>query len=154
MNDQSHDDNNWLHAAIISCPQCQNHLYRVDHSPFYDSYFLYCDTCANRVEVDLYDPIFVAITNQLTELGQMNYATRMAAIEERLQPCSCGGNFRHNTARRCHICFALVLDGELDVDLWPATYGINVDEREPTDEETAQAEAFDAQHVRREHIWR
>jgi hypothetical protein len=143
-----------LNAVIIPCPQCQSQLYRVDHSPFYDSYFLYCDTCANRAEVDFYDPVFLAITNELTERGHLDYATRMAAIEARLRPCSCGGHFRHDAARRCHICLAPVLSGELDVDLWPEVYGINVDERDPTGEEAAQAEAFDTQHIRREHIWK
>jgi hypothetical protein len=39
-------------------------------------------------------------------------------------------------------------------DLWPAYYDINVDERDPTEEEEARAAAFEEAHVRRDNIWR
>jgi hypothetical protein len=152
MTDQTSDDN-WLNATIITCPHCKSQLYRVDHSPFYDAYFLYCDACANRVEIGFYDPVFTAITDELTEQGRLDYTSRMAIIEARLRPCACGGHFRHDAARRCHICLTPVISGESDVDLWSEIYGINVDERDPTDEEAAQAEAFDSKHVYRENIW-
>jgi len=42
---------NWLHGEQVECSNCHQQLYRVDHSPFYDEHFLYCDSCPMRVEV-------------------------------------------------------------------------------------------------------
>jgi hypothetical protein len=35
---------------------CHEQLYRVDHSPFYDCYFLYCDHCPMLADISFYDP--------------------------------------------------------------------------------------------------
>ena len=60
MSDESAADT-WLNAAIVICPQCDVQLYRVDRSPMADEWMLYCDQCANRVEVSYYDPITLAL---------------------------------------------------------------------------------------------
>jgi hypothetical protein len=84
------EDVNWLHGERIECPQCHQPLYRVDHSPFYDEDFLYCDQCPIHVEVSRYDPAYDQVVRTLPP-GH-DYATRMRAIEARLKPCSCGGH--------------------------------------------------------------
>ena len=144
---------NWLHVERISCPQCHELLFRVDHSPFYDSFFFYCEQCANRVEVGLYDPIYETLSNQITEQKGTTLAL-MRAIEQHLRPCECGGRFRYDAPLRCHRCLAEVVVNSPGVDLWPGYYDVNVDERDPTDEEIALVEEFEANHLRRNDVWR
>lgn len=86
-------DDNWLHAEVFPCPTCQQALYRVDRSPFYDDYRLYCDQCANSVEVSYYDSVTMAFANQIRDEGTLDPGwpqTRavLRLIEQRLKPCS------------------------------------------------------------------
>lgn len=152
MGDKSQNDN-WLRAGTLSCPRCCISLYRVDHSPMYDEHFLYCDSCANRVEVSYYDPVYSELYQGCSNQEAGLYATLMAAIEERLRPCGCGGRFKHDAPRRCHNCLAAVIVDEPSVDLWPAFYGIDVDGRDPTSEECEMAEQFAQSHILKTDIW-
>src|SRR5215212_7463474 len=114
------NDANLLHAQVIECPRCRTALYQVDHSPFYDEYFLYCDQCANHVEVSYYDPVMQAIDAEVkTQHGALDHAALMSEIEQRLRPCTCGGHFRSNAARRCYHCRTEIIIGASGVDLWP-----------------------------------
>lgn len=42
MSDDAADDN-WFNANVFPCPHCGAQLFRVDRSPMYDAYHLYCD---------------------------------------------------------------------------------------------------------------
>jgi hypothetical protein len=152
MSDETTADN-WLNAAIIICPQCDVQLYRLDRSPMADEWMLYCDQCANRVEVSYYDSITLALDKAIPP-GDDHYHVLSTQIEDHLKPCDCGGTFRFNAARRCYHCLnPLIIDGA-GIDLWPAYYDINVDECDPTEEEEARVAAFEEAHVRRTDIWR
>lgn len=155
MADESLDDN-WLHGSIIACPHCQHRLYRVDHSPFADDWQLYCDGCANRVEVSYYDPVVDDIRMQVSIQTEQSavaaLVAQLTAIEARLKPCSCGGHYRYDAPRRCHVCLSDVIIGEPDVDLWPGYFGII--EREPTPEEVVLFEQFASKHIRSGDIWK
>jgi len=153
MSDNNNQDN-WLRASLITCPNCHQQLYRVDHSPFDDNHHLYCDKCSNSVEVEFYDPVVMAMHKQVSDQDKVDYTKLMSAIEERLEPCSCGGNFRHNAPRRCHFCLSEVIIDESGVDLWPAYFDLDIDERDPTEDESARANEFLATHVRSGDIWK
>jgi hypothetical protein len=152
MNSETPQDN-WLGAAHIECPHCHEPLYRVDHSPLADDWQLYCDICANCVVVSFYDPVVVSIQGALPAQDRWDYHHLMAAIEQRLRPCSCGGHYRHDAARRCCRCLTPVITNESDVDLWPTVYGLDVEARDPTAEEIGLVEWFEARHVRRGSLW-
>jgi len=155
MADEDPDDN-WLHSRIITCPHCQHQLYRVDRSPFADDWQIYCDRCANRVEVSYYDPVVDAVRAAIAIQAEQSAAAalmaQLTAIEARLKPCSCGGRYRYDAPRRCHLCLGNVLIGEPDVDLWPGYFGII--EREPTPEEVELFEQFASKHIRSGDIWK
>lgn len=150
--DASHPEN-WLHAEHILCPACQEPLFRVDHSPMADDWLLYCEQCANRVEVSFYDPVATALFDALITQQHRPASDLMQAIEQRLKPCHCGGRYRHDAPRRCHRCLAEVLTDAAGVDLWPGYYDVDVDEREPTEEEIALVGRFEANHLRRTDLW-
>src|SRR5690349_7695854 len=74
---QLNEETNWLHGERIACPSCQQPLYRVDHSPFYDEHLLYCDRCPIRVEVSFYDPVYHHLTQTLSRDGGEKYTALM-----------------------------------------------------------------------------
>ncbi|HEX6121736.1 MAG TPA: hypothetical protein VFY89_01185 [Ktedonobacterales bacterium] len=147
---------NWLDARSLACPHCQTALYAVIRSPLYDEWQLYCDRCANRVEIRYDDPIAQRLGDELSaRSGASAHRTiaHLRAIETRLKPCSCGGRYHHDSPRRCHACHGVVLAEASDTDLWHAVYGIDADERDLTAEEAATAAHFEATHIRRADIW-
>jgi hypothetical protein len=107
-------DDNWLNGQQLRCPECGEELYLIDHSPFYDGYYLYCDRCPKRVDVSIYDPV-------MRDAPSVSYSELMAWIECRLRPCDCGGSFRHDAPRRCHQCGTVLsgVDPADGVDVWP-----------------------------------
>lgn len=136
----------WLEPESIACPSCSASLFRVGHSPFYDSWFLYCDRCPRRAEVSFYDPV-------VSQLGDIPATDRFHEIERRLRPCSCGGQYQFLAPRRCTTCAAIVLgDGE-SVDLWPGFLS-GPQDREPTESEQNAVDDFEATHVQRGSLWR
>lgn len=153
MNDDINDEN-WLHADTIKCPYCAQNLYRVDHSPMLDNHTLYCSKCANSVEVSFYDPIYSAVYQTMLCRGVVQYREFMQEIEQRLKPCSCGGLFKHDAARRCYNCGYEVIKNETGVDLLPDFFGIDIGERDPSEEEMNLVYSFEAKHIRRENIWK
>ncbi|HEY7358234.1 MAG TPA: hypothetical protein VH590_17255 [Ktedonobacterales bacterium] len=70
-----------------------------------------------------------------------------------MRPCDCGGRFRYDAPLRCHRCLAEVIANSPEVDLWPGYYDVDVDERDPTDEEVALVEEFETNHLRRSDVW-
>ncbi len=158
--EQSED---WLCGRIISCPHYYTPLYRVNQSPFNDGRVFYCDSCANRAEVSYYDPmVFDPGAMRSRDRADLPLTPSSAAgaerqklmeIEAKLKPCDCGGRYRHDAARRCHVCLGEVITEEPDVDLWPVCFGIDPFQRELTAEEVMQCEQFARTHIRRNDIW-
>ena len=163
MEDTAADDLD-LRAARLGCPHCGEDLFRVDHSPLYDDHLFYCDRCANRVEFSVFDPVYVDIVGEESDshTGQdasghasvVEVDASMRAVEARLKPCACGGQFRHDAPRRCHVCRGEVVAGEPDVDLWPGFCDLDEDTGEPPAEQIQRIEAFEREHIRRGDIWR
>lgn len=111
------EDSNWLHSAKVVCPACGQALHRVDHSPFYDEDFLYCDRCPIHVEVSFYDPVYDALARDFPRFTDAFRRT----VEARLKLCTCGGTFRYDAARRCLACHAPVIVNdprEIDLGFW------------------------------------
>jgi hypothetical protein len=135
----------WLEPRSITCPSCSADLFRVDHSPFYDAWFLYCDHCPRRAEVTFYDPA-------ISELGALGTDDRFREIEKRLRPCSCGGHYLFLAPRRCTTCATVVLEGGDSADLWPGCYSIPED-RDPTAAELNCVAQFEARHIQRANLW-
>lgn len=152
MTDDS--DDNWLHYEVIVCPTCQTRLGRVDHSPFSDDWTLYCDGCANRVEVGFYDPVVDELEKTLPPHTERSDDTLLQAIEHRLRACDCGGHYCHDAPRRCYHCNTIVIRDEPWVDLGPHIYDFMPEYRDPTPEEHAQYDAWERAHVRRDDFWR
>lgn len=141
-------DDNWLNGEEVICPVCREHLYRVDHSPLLDCYFLYCDGCPMRVDVSYYDSTFIAIEDALRD-RYGTHSTLMDALEARLRPCDCGGQFRDAAPRRCHRCSAILtaISAPSGVDVWPAWW------TDETDTGALEVE-FTARYFREEDLWK
>ncbi|GIH07115.1 hypothetical protein Rhe02_51820 [Rhizocola hellebori] len=140
MTSDQDEDDNWLNGAYLTCAGCQEQLYRVDHSPFYDCYFLYCDRCPMRVDVSYYDPVLESITAD-------GYEHLMLAIASRLNPCECGGRFSDTAPRRCYRCHTILdIDPPSGIDIWPAVWPDN-DEPSPAEQEIAD------RLTRSENLW-
>ncbi|MFD6661529.1 hypothetical protein ACFWDK_04040 [Micromonospora chalcea] len=141
-------DDNWLNGEEITCSECHERLYRLDHSPLLDCYFLYCDSCPMRVDVSYYDSICIAIADALPVQSE-RYSALMGALEARLRRCGCGGRFRDSAPRRCHRCSAVLtaISAPSGVDVWPGWW---------TDEaDTASLEEeFTARYFRTEDLWK
>lgn len=143
-------DENWLRAAVVHCPSCNAKLFRVDHSPFYDCWLLYCDCCPTAVEISYYDSRIASLRSQLNE--DFDGGKLLEGIEKGLNLCTCGGSFRVTSPRRCFQCATIVLN-ESGADLSPYT-GCENEDRDPTAEEQARYEAFEERFVRKSNLWR
>ncbi|MDA0587679.1 MAG: hypothetical protein O2820_05300 [Planctomycetota bacterium] len=146
MSDDS--DDNWLNASVINCPSCAEKLFRVDHSSFYDEWHLPCGACAKWAEVSSCDPRAAELRSNVGN----EFEHLIAAIEESLKPCTCGGRFNHAAARRCFKCGSVVV-AELGVDVSIYT-GCENEDRDPTDEEQSRFDRFEAEFARRTNLWR
>ena len=149
------EEENWLHGKQIECPNCHQWLYCVDHSPFYDEYFWYCNRCPIHVEISYYDPVVRQVEQQVRQASEARqgewFVTFVRALEERLKPCRCGGSFRRDAPRRCFTCHAPVIsDITISVDLYPGW--MNYDS-EPDASSEVQAEHWTAQFTRTKDIW-
>lgn len=150
-------DHNWLHAGTFPCPSCRQALFRVDHSPMSDDYLLYCDQCANCVEVSYYDSVTLGIAKRIREEGTLapgweQARAELRLIEGRLKSCSCGGRYRYDAARRCPYCLAPVLVDESWAELWPGYFWVEGDD-DPTPEQTEQVGAYLDAHKRESDLW-
>jgi hypothetical protein len=143
------DDDNWLDAAVIACPMCGVRLFRVIHSPFCNDHRLYCDRCPRAIEIGYYDASYGRI---VSKLGQG--ATReqiMATMEPLLKACKCGGRYRDASPRHCFSCGAVVPEA-VTHDLSPYT-GCGDSNRDPSAEEQAAYDRFDAAFIGRQDLW-
>jgi predicted nucleic acid-binding Zn ribbon protein len=136
------DTHNWLHAEHLRCPACYADLWRVDHSPFYDEAFFYCDTCPRHAEVSYYDPQY--------RDAAADEIIRIHEVEAHLKPCVCGGHFRFAAARRCPTCWTpVIVEDPAGIDLF--YWEPFLDEDAPELEPAAQK----IQHLARtDDLWR
>lgn len=142
-------DDNWLNAAHFECPHCGEKLYRVDHSPFSDDYQLYCERCPRSVSVVKWTSEFLIIRELATKNGQVTRNNLMKLVEERLQPCDCGGTFRDDAPRRCYQCGEIVISNMPDVDIYPY-----LPEEEFTETQEIRFAEFEEKFHRHENIWK
>ena len=142
-------DDNWLEAEVVACPGCGEQLFAVLHSPMCDDHRLYCDRCPRAVEVSYYDPVLRREVDQLP--AEHSWEQVMAAIEPLLRPCRCGGRFRGLAPRHCFRCGAEV-PAAAGKDLSPYT-GCEDADRDPTPEEQAAFDRFEAEYIRRKRLW-
>jgi hypothetical protein len=124
-------------------------LYRVMHSPFCYDHRLYCDSCPCAIEISYYDPVYKQVTNRLRP-GR-TWKQIMAAVEPLLRPCRCGGRFRGTVPRHCFACGAVVSEA-WNHDLYPYI-GCEDADRDPTAEEDAEYNRFEAAYIRRTDLW-
>jgi hypothetical protein len=138
-------DDEWLNPGFVACPSCGIRLFRVDHSPFYDEWWLYCTRCPRHAEVSYYAPIVAKLRRD----GAIE-----SRIEALLRPCTCGGTFSFAASRRCPSCSSVVLAAESGADIFPEVFGAPAGpDGEPSEQQTAEAEAFERNFVRREDLW-
>jgi hypothetical protein len=120
-----------------------------------DDWLLYCERCANRVEVNKYAPLLLEWRRSTQIRDYSIFRAEMDFIEERLRPCSCGGHFRANAPRRCPYCLTEIITGVYGVDLWPVYYRVEEDEVDHlTDEQIAIVGQFEETHIRRDGLWK
>ena len=147
------EEENWLRGERTECAVCHQALYRVDHSPFYDEYFLYCTQCPIHAEVSLYDPVYQQVSQSL--VTGHNAMALMRAVEARLNPCACGGTFRHDAPRRCLTCHApVIVDDPAGVDLFFWHEAMMPDGPDLRDDELDEFEARMAPFARTTDLWR
>lgn len=142
----SGDGDNWLNAAKIDCPACGIALYRVEHSPFIDASYLYCDRCPIHADVSWYDPAYGA-------LPRGDGHPSHDVVEAALNPCACGGTFRYAAPRRCLTCHAPVIVDEpdgIDLTWWSPI----IDDADPSDEAIEADEQRHAAFERKTDLWR
>ena len=127
-NNETDENDDWLASEIVECHHCRTKLLWLEHSPFENGYYFYCDSCLKRVDVSIYNSVFCEIEESQKikfedlELWQKNYFEAiMPLIEERLLPCDCGGNYRFEAVRRCLNCSAPVKEGNRN--LWFPDFG-------------------------------
>ena len=151
-----HDSSDWLDPQVFSCPHCDTQLFRVVHSPFYDHWRLYCDSCANSVEVNYYDKIADALTagvsSDVSVTPNERYAAQMRAIEGALKSCSCGGRYQYDAPRRCYVCNTAVVHDAAGIDLWPGFVDADED-ADSTPDLIAEVDRFVTAHIRVKDIW-
>ena len=75
----------------------------------------------------------------------------MAALEPLLRLCACGGRFRGSAPRRCFAC-GVEVPSASGKDLTPAI-GCFDGSRDPTDDEQAAYDRFEAEFVSRKKLW-
>lgn len=107
------------------------------------------DRCPRAVEVSYYDTILCREVDRLP--AQHTWEQVMAAIEPLLRPCRCGGRFRGLAPRRCFACGAEVPTADRK-DLSPYT-GCEDADRDPSPDEQAAFDRFEAEYIKREHLW-
>jgi len=147
------DGDNWLHGERIECPSCHEALYQVDHSPFYDADFLYCDRCPIHVEVSFDDARYRAVAQRLGP--KPDPAQCMRAIEAALRPCACGGRFLYEAPRRCLHCPAPVItDHPRGIDLLFGSDLLLPGAPDPTNAEAEAEQQRFAPFIRVEDLWK
>lgn len=147
MEKEFSEDENWLEEKIIQCPNCLENLLWLEHSPFENGYYLYCNSCPKRVDVSMYDEIFIKIEESLIKKsenihGDKYFELIMPIVEEKLLPCDCGGKFLFEGMRRCVYCSHPVIKGERN--LWFIEFS----------EDSDKADNFYNLLVKKENIWK
>lgn len=143
------DDDNWLNAKVVQCPNCKTSLFQVDHSPMLDNWRLYCDGCPKSVEVSFYDKVVETIRLKFPAASHLNEF--FEEIQNQLKDCVCGGRYRFNAVRRCFECGSSVVD-DPNVDLYVLT-GCELDDRDPTAEEEAIYLDWEKRFVVEKGVW-
>ena len=144
------DDDHWLASYTVHCEKCRAELLMLEHSPFENGYYLYCDTCPRRVDVSVYDSVFQEIEKQIKkahtaqELEDNYLALVMPAVEARLRPCSCTGHFKHGTTPRCLHCGTSITDAQEGFNVWFPDHG---------DADIERYEALMQQLILSEDLW-
>src|SRR5260370_16846576 len=82
---EMNDEENWLHGKQIACPNCHQWLYRVDHSPFFDDDFWYCNRCPIHVEISSYDPVVEQVKQQVRQASDARQGDRFVTFPRPLQ---------------------------------------------------------------------
>ena len=148
MEDESYDKDDWLKSDFIQCQNCKADLLWIEHSPFENSYYLYCNSCPKRVDVNVYDSIFRKIEDGIKEeVGEELFRVKyfdliMPVVEENLAPCECGGKYLFEAIRRCVYCNFPVIEGERN--LWFT--GFSDDSKEAID--------FYHRLIKNENLWK
>jgi hypothetical protein len=109
------------------------------------------------VYVSYYDSVAIAFREQVRDEGSLDPGwpqteATLRLIEGRLKPCSCGGRYRHDAARRCPYCLAPVLVDDSWVELWPGYFWVEGDD-DPTPEQGEQVGAYMDAHKRESDLW-
>jgi ribosomal protein S27AE len=142
-------DENWLDAAILSCPRCGARLFCAVHSPMCDDHRLYCQRCPRAVEIGYYDPVYDRAIQGLPD--GYTWEQSMARVEPLLRPCTCGGRFSATDRRHCIACGGPIPEAS-GKDVSPYI-GHEDSDRDPTPVEEAEFDRFEKEFVRRHDIW-
>lgn len=96
----------------FTCPHCKE-VYQIKNYSlgFCDAYEMRCDLCSRTLMVEYYIPPMDKLQEE-----------EMVVIEEALNPCICGGNYRYNSPYRCANCNEEVPLEEIVKQIqWPGT---------------------------------
>ena len=122
------EDDNWLNAKTIQCPECEKQLDLIDQSPFDPDCYLYCMKCRNRIDISRYDRHWKLAEDFVFErdglkTDKMTLGQLATQFETMVGPCNCGGIFRYAAPRRCLYCAAVLADADSHQHVWPEDVG-------------------------------
>lgn len=146
------EDDGWLNSRLFECSHCGYSLWRLDHSPFYNSWYVYCDSCPCCVEVRVWDDVVLQARQRLSNDNRGQF---WPEIEQKLKPCSCGGSYRFSSPRRCFNCNGVVIEANdaRGVDIYPGH--LDIRDIEPTQLQEEQYYQFEAKFgCKSEDIWK
>lgn len=92
-----------------NCDSCKMNFEVVKKSPYDNSHYLNCDNCMSVLKISYSDSILQSHINKIninTKIGDTQIRNYWNEVENHLNPCLCGGCFKHSNPKRCPFCLA------------------------------------------------
>lgn len=113
-----------VEKELIRCSSCDTQLLVIEHSPFENGYYLYCDSCPVRMDISIYDKKFEEVESELKKKYENFYEREdcleilLSRLEKYLKNCSCGGHYRFDSKIRCLSCGEFLGDFPDYMNVW------------------------------------
>jgi hypothetical protein len=90
------------------CNKCEG-IFEVNRkSPYENAHFLNCDSCMTSLKISYSDSILQKLISDTglyeQEIGKLQIGSYWDIVEEQLINCLCGGEFKHQTSKKCPFC--------------------------------------------------
>lgn len=98
---------NTLDRHRETCNSCKMNFEVIKKSPYDNSHYLNCDSCMSVLKISYSDSILQKHINKISinsKLGDTQIRNYWEEVESNLNPCLCGGEFKHSNPKRCPFC--------------------------------------------------